>query len=330
MSGNASPALRQVLYSLLVALVAVGAGVLSLRRDGIFACKPPAAASDRYLSYCQATSYGDYDHGAFWYDLEPVATSAASNAQVMILGNSRAQIAFSTSATAAWFANPATTYFQLGFSHNVNYVFEGELLQRLHPKARVYLLNVDLFFETALSQPAKTVLQDPAAPTRYRQKKIWQAVQRRVCDAVAGICSNGSAFYRSRSTGSWLQQGGRFVGKPAVSWSDSVDTTVVRSYVTRARTFLPTLGVSRDCVILTLVPTVNTPMGTIQAVAAELGMELISPKLDSLITYDGSHLDPPSAERWSAALFQAAGPRIRGCLTATDSFPQPVMAGQRE
>ena len=34
-------------------------------------------------------SYGDYDHGAIWFGLEPAADAAAANAQVLFLGNSR-------------------------------------------------------------------------------------------------------------------------------------------------------------------------------------------------------------------------------------------------
>jgi hypothetical protein len=40
--------------------------------------------------------YGDYKHGAFWFDLEPAAVNFARNAD----GNSRIQIALSTPATA--------------------------------------------------------------------------------------------------------------------------------------------------------------------------------------------------------------------------------------
>jgi hypothetical protein len=47
-----------------------------------------------------------------------------------------------------------------------------------------------------------------------------------------------------------------------------------------------------------------------------LGSELIAPQVDGLRTFDGSHLDAASAERWSAAFLDAAGPRIRECLKA--------------
>jgi hypothetical protein len=44
-------------------------------------------------------------------------------------------------------------------------------------------------------------------------------------------------------------------------------------------------------------------------------MKLVTPDpVEELQTIDGSHLDGPSAERWSRAFFQAAGPEIQSCI----------------
>jgi hypothetical protein len=43
-------------------------------------------------------------------------------------------------------------------------------------------------------------------------------------------------------------------------------------------------------------------------------MELVTPQLEGLRTFDGSHLGGDSAERWSAAFYDIAGPRIRHCF----------------
>ena len=64
---------RPGLYMLLVLAVALVGGAYSLRKYGIFSCQASGYGSDRYLGYCGATSYGDYDHGAMWFGLEPVA-----------------------------------------------------------------------------------------------------------------------------------------------------------------------------------------------------------------------------------------------------------------
>ena len=62
------------------------------RTRSIFACPGHAdTAPTRYLAYCGGGNYGDYEHGAFWFDLEPAALDFARNADVLLLGNSRMQ-----------------------------------------------------------------------------------------------------------------------------------------------------------------------------------------------------------------------------------------------
>jgi hypothetical protein len=78
--------------------------------------------------------------------------------------------------------------------------------------------------------------------------------------------------------------------------------------------FLSQLPVDRRCVLLTIAPYNATKKAEATALASALKLDLLVPPLDGLQTFDGSHLDPPSAERWSQAFLQAAGPRIRECL----------------
>ena len=59
---------------------------------------------------------------------------------------------------------------------------------------------------------------------------------------------------------------------------------------------------------------IGTPIGTARAIANTLGRPLIAPELADLQTFDESHLDSPSAERWSSAFLAEATPRIRQCL----------------
>jgi hypothetical protein len=60
---------------------------------------------------------------------------------------------------------------------------------------------------------------------------------------------------------------------------------------------------------------VKTDVGTAKAIAVALGLNLVAPKLAGLATFDKVHLDPESAQRWSAAFFEDAGPQIRKCLS---------------
>src|SRR5215469_970354 len=124
-------AARSGVYALVILAVTLAAGAYSLRNNGIFSCQASEYGADGYLGYCGATSYGDYDHGAIWFDLEPAAFAAAAHAPVLFIGNSRTQFAFSSQATADWFSSLSESYYLLGFSHFENYTFEVPLLRKL-------------------------------------------------------------------------------------------------------------------------------------------------------------------------------------------------------
>jgi hypothetical protein len=316
-SGAAVP--RVGVYIAIVVVVALVAGVYNVRQRSVFSCEASGYGSDRYLAYCGSTSYGDYDYGAFWFALEPSAREAAIDAKVLFLGNSRMQFALSTPTTNEWFSALGTRYYLLGFAYNANYKFEGPLIQKLSPTAKVYILNLDLFFEQEETPPAKVVLHDADAEPRYVNKREQQSRHRPVCERLPAFCGHEPAFFRSRATGAWVVTGGRFRSKP-VSYEQTADPAIVADYTTYGRRFLNELPVEARCQILTMVPTVRTEIGTARAIARALGRELIAPELDGLNTFDESHLDRESAQRWSAAFLHASGPQIRECLADPSSL----------
>ncbi len=311
-------------YVLLILLTIVVALPFSLRYEGIFACGAGWYAPDSYLSYCNSKGFGDYDHGAFWFDLEPKAVEAARQADVLFLGNSRLELGFSTQGMSDWFASIPARPYLLGFTHFGNYRFAAPLLARLHPKARAYVINLDLFFEPDASPPAATVMRDESAERRYTEKRFWEGLHRPVCTAVPGFCRDEMVLFRSRTTGWWVRRGSRPQAGPVanVAYSDAVDTNLVKAYTAAARGFLSLLPVRDGCIILTMVPSPETAIATGVAIADALNLPFVAPRTEGLSTFDGSHLDERSAAIWSAAFIADAGPMLRGCLAAArESVP---------
>jgi hypothetical protein len=305
---------KPILYISVIVIAAFGAFAYQLRVESIFACTADGYGSDRYLEYCQAAGYGDYDHGAFWFGLEPLARDFAHSAQVLFLGNSRTQFGFSSSITADWFSSRAVRYYLLGFGHWEKYLFEQKLLDKLRPQAKVYVINIDNFFEPSESELDQLVMHDSGALRQYQNKRLWQLIHRPICSAVPAICGPEFAVFRMRETGAWMLIGGTFSGEP-VSNDQVVDNAVVERQVKLGREFLLRLPVKPECVILTLVPTVGTQSAAARAIAEALKSNLVAPTPDALRTFDGVHLDHVSAERWSKAFFEAAGPRIQECVS---------------
>lgn len=308
------------LYVLLISCSVLGTFAYKLRAEGIFACPASGYGSNAYLTDCTAKSYGDYDHGAFWFGLEPQAQRAAASADVLIVGSSRLEFAFSGAATAKWFSQIGIRYYLLGFSNTENVVFFAPLLAKIRPRAKVYVINVDRFFDDdRVSPPVERILRDRDIQKRYEEKQTWQSLHKGICAVLPLICGTAVAVYRERESGVWHLKGtGRL---DAENVSDGQPRNVERwdQYARLGEKFLAQLPVDRSCVILTIVPTVETRRAEAMAIAAKLGLDLLAPQIDGLRTFDGSHLEEASAERWSAAFLREAGPRIRKCVEARPS-----------
>ncbi|HEY1391899.1 MAG TPA: hypothetical protein VFV25_00885 [Methylibium sp.] len=302
-----------VLYALLICCSLLAALVYRLRVDGIFACPASGYGSAAYLSECSAGQYGDYDHGAFWFELEPQARRAAAEAEVLFVGSSRLQFALSGGNAAAWFSAAGVRYYLLGFSHSETVAFFGPLLAKLQPHAKVVVINVDRIFDERISPPTEQILQGHDILQKYEEKRSWQALHKGLCTALPAVCGDAVAVYRERETGVWHRTGaGRFKALEVSEGPPSNDARWA-GYARLGEQFLARLPVDRSCIILTIVPTVETKRDEARAIAQKLGLDLLEPRVDGLRTFDGSHLDGGSAERWSEAFLREAGPRIRRC-----------------
>jgi hypothetical protein len=308
---------KPTIYICVVIVFALVAFAYSFRTSTIFACPADGYNSDRYLAYCSGTHYADYEHGAFYFGLEPSAQKFSRNADVLFLGNSRLQIGFSTAATADWFSSASARYYLMGFLYYENVIFAKKLFQIIHPLARVYVINLNDFFDQSESPPVKTILHDRDAREQYEVRRRWQPVHEAICSRFTKLCGHAFVVFRSRETGAYYVEGEAALHQKStpVSYDQAESQNVVDSNMTIATDFLSHLPVPRRCVILTMVPYVGTKIGDAQAIAASLGMTLVTPGiLEGLRTFDGYHLDEPSAQRWSRAFFQVAGSRIRSCL----------------
>jgi hypothetical protein len=287
-----------------------------LRTQGVFACAAGDAyfGTNRYMGYCNAAGFGDYDHGAFWFGLEPVAMRFAADADVLFLGSSRMEFALSTVTTDQWFSSAGLSHYLLGFTSTENATFAAPLLARLKPHAKVYVINVDQFFTPVQTDIGSGILHDPDAEENSKQKKVWQNLQRAVCTRVRAVCGHQFVYFRSIEHGHWVQRGTN--PRPAAPTGDGPieDQEHWSQYAALAQQFISSLPVDRACVLLTIVPSPKTRTAEAKAIAGATGIELVNPQLQGLQTFDSSHLDGSSAERWSAAFYAIAGPRILHCL----------------
>jgi hypothetical protein len=306
---------RPTVYVCVVLVAVLASYAYWLRTQSIFSCQADGYNADRYLAYCHGANYAEYEHGAVYFDLEPAVQNFARNADVLFLGNSRLQVAFSTAATADWFSAASARYYLLGFSYFENMTFAEKLLRKIHPRAKVYVINVDDFFERSETEPMKTISHDPeAVRNQYETKRLWQQPHERICKTFAALCGTKFVIFRSRETGAYYTEGAFQHTTVPVSYDQVINKDVVIRNTAAAADFLSQFT-KGSCVILTNVPFVGTKIGNANAIGAGLGMKLVIPEVsEGLQTFDGYHLDKPSAEHWSQAFFQAAGSKIQSCL----------------
>ncbi len=303
---------RAASYVVILLVVAAATLAVKLRMRGVFAC-PASYADIAYLSDCNASNYGDYDHGAFWFELEPQAMRAAREAKVLLLGNSRVQFGFSSAVTAGWFADRSIPFFALGFGHYESVTFVTPVLARVQPQASAYVINADRFFVDWLSPISRRVIYERDARAQYDEKHFWQRLHKPVCGALPFLCGHAFAVYRNAGNGMWFTAGTPPQNPIRVSDGAPGDTENWPHYIELARTFVDGLKVDRQCIVLTIVPSVGTKRAQAQAIAEALGVAFIAPRIDDLSTFDGSHLNVESAARWSAAFMAAAGPVLERC-----------------
>src|SRR5580698_3721727 len=93
---DSSPSRHVYIYIMSIVAAALLAYTYTLRKDTVFSCPGTGYSATRFLAYCYAKQYGDFEHGAFWFGLEPALLSSVQASDVIFLGNSRMQFGFSS------------------------------------------------------------------------------------------------------------------------------------------------------------------------------------------------------------------------------------------
>ncbi len=315
-SNTSSPRLsssRPAIYIVVLLATMAAAFATKLRLRGVFAC-PASYGTSAYLSDCESSNYGDYDHGAFWFSLEPKAQRAAADASVVVIGNSRVEFGFSSPVTVRWFEQRSIPFYLLGFSHYESVTFVTPILERVRPHASAYVINADRFFAEWLSPAVQRIWNERDSRARYDEKQFWQGPHKALCGSVPSLCGRRFAVYRDIKNGMWFTSGVLPDEPSGVADSRPTDVEKWPHYIDLATTFIDQLNVDRKCVVLTIVPTKETKRAEAQAIAEAIGVQFIAPRVEDLTTFDGSHLSVQSAARWSAAFFDAAGPVLERCV----------------
>ncbi len=285
-------------------------------------CDAFGARAGKFMAYCDVTTHGHYDHAAYLFNLEEGLVNHVRQANLLFLGSSRLQFAFSTAALTDFVSHhPMVRPYLLGFGHTEQDVFSAAVLDQIKPIPALVVINADPFFGQVASPHAKQLLKERGTEEfNARIKKFWHQISETACGGqlfIVGhlICGTHSTTYRSVQDGRWI-----FPKLPSVALPvsehirASSDDADIITFAANAEAFLSRLPIDRRCIVLTFIPTGEGKPFIAQGIAARLGTQFIAPQLTSLTTFDGSHLDTASSERWSKAFLAELEPILASCL----------------
>jgi hypothetical protein len=299
-------------------------GPILLGKGKIAGCRANHYSDDSYLAYCASPGYGDYEHGVFYFDMDPKVHAALERAEVVFLGNSITQFAFSTGATKEVFAESRINYYLLGFAYFETIDFAQALAPRLPLHPRVAVVNADEYFWSDAQSPPAAALLANSRTTRfgYAEKSMWQAIHASICAMPIAtklrFCGQTLSIFRSRSDGAWvgLTEWGLPSRPPAHDPAPPLVSELENQRRARKAALLAeALRIPRHCLVVTSVPNDKIARDEGSRLAHMLGATYIAPTIAGLGTIDGIHLDKSSAESWSRAFARELLEKTTSCVS---------------
>jgi hypothetical protein len=295
--------------SIIVFVVGMTYGMLPIN-FWIYRCDPSLYGYNRFLAYCSDPSYGGYEHGAIYFDLEKDTVANIKAANVLILGSSRAQLGFSSPIVDKYFSSRGMKYFNLAFNYWESDIFARRTIERHGLKPSVVIVNADYFFTNAASLTAKKVMSGTKSVEFEYFLKGWvQRSHQEICAQDKYrigklICGKKPALYRSRENGrtsvaSW-PYGSLDEAPKTVEPNESTLTRLIYNGK-KFKKFLDARGI---CLIITVIPSTNISSNPGRKIASELNVPFILSDATNLTYFDGNHLDIAGATKWSSGFFK--------------------------
>ena len=317
---------KAFLKKFVLAFVLMSLTIFIWKRSDLFpwigSCNPAGYSNDSFMSYCHSSRFGDLEHNVYWLNLEPQLIENVQNADVLFLGNSRTQYAFSTSAVSDFFAKKDYSHYVFGFGMGSQNSVPEMLTEKYSLKPKAIIVNADPFFTNRNSGTNQAMLDESWSRHWELNSKRWLSrQQQRICTNndsgfLHSLLCTGveETLYRRIEDGHWdVRYFRKNKNIPTAIDNQQQLGVSINEAKSIAESFIEKLGVKKQCVILTVTPRTQTPLAFAKTLAEELGVVGIFPQVEGLITVDDSHLDPESALSWSTSILKDADPILDEC-----------------
>ncbi len=311
-----------------VVSAAASAGLFVSQRAWIGDCDGSGYSEEYYLAWCGSAKFQDYEHGAVYYDLEDGVVERLRAAEVLFLGNSLAQTAFSSDALEAFFRDRGLPYYLMGFGHGEQDRFAAAVIERFDLRPLAVVVNADHFFyDNQTGVGTLVTSQSALAILEYHAKRILQPIHRRVCSGGGSwlepaLCGTEGTIYRSRRTGRWQYRSFPVDREIAIELADGIPPATrerLPRMIEIARRFKQFIADRGGCLIVTSVPSDGLAPEAVREIARRAGLMSALPDPAGLATWDGGHLNRRSVELFSRRLAVQLGPLLDRCRAAHDA-----------
>ena len=281
------------------------AGWWNDRRVAAVHARIPADADD-YL----ANFHGGVEHMVIYHGFDGVPDHLR-RADVLFLGDSHVQFDWPRETVEPFLRARHLTGFNMGFGWHETSAFPLAIIRKydLHPTYVV--VNVDPFFSTRPSTMAeRTMRETPFGAFKFRLETVGAFYgQRWVHTFVPGLTGQfvpgDEIYYRSKSDGTIRVAASvdMRVPVPEQTWPEDDWYAALPA----AAAFQAEMKRRGTTLVFTKGP--MSSVRDVQGLADNLGHPpvILVPYLPGLTTFDGAHLDPPSAVRFSLGFLKRFG-----------------------
>jgi hypothetical protein len=274
-----------------------------------------------YLAYCPDPGFGVYETGAIYYGLEGGISESISSAQVIFVGSSKLQAAFSTQATTAYFVNQDVRFYVLGFGFSNFGGFALPVFKHRRASPNVLVVNADPFFISEVAPgPSNVLSEESRTYWRLASRSSLQRLQRVICPSFPSLCSPPyQTIYRSANTGQWKWKDS-YYPEQSIAFNDllqhELSDNEFEAAVEFGDKFLGEVNINRSCVVFTGIPNNDQDAPAIALrLSQRLGTQLILPNVEPVFLLDDYHLNFDTAERWSRAFLSELTPVVQRCVS---------------
>lgn len=297
-------------------------------------CNPEGYARGDFMTSCAGIKVDRYAFGSIYLGSQKNAVKNAKTADVIIFGNSRTMRSFSTDAIDNYFKNKGLTYLIFAVE-GASYASAQHTVEKLELKPKIVMTNTEILYSNVVGTAFGDLVYFPDKyKTRFDFFHAAQSFHKWVCSSniqkLKDIYCKGrtGAGWRSAVTGrfKWelVAEPGKNVPFKARK-EENPPYTRLDAVLPNAREFLGNSNFKDSCHVLYMVNSPSSEPKLQKILADEVGALPIYTPVRNLRTYDNSHLDRPTSERWAAAFVKNLDLTLDRCLQGEGHYKEAVI-----